>query len=272
MIEINGVSSIDNKRNISSNQKTAERSSDFSTYFDESKSMDDIFKRAAKKYNVPENLLKAIGKAESNFNPNAVSRSGAQGVMQLMPATAKELGVTDSFDPEQNIMGGAKYISGLLKKYQGDTKLALAAYNAGSGNVAKYGGIPPFKETQNYVVKVMKYAGQQLEDEIAIAEKKLNQNIPEKTVAASSPTSSVSVQNNLAYLYANSADSFASESEYFDILFTYDDYMKFVDLFLKEDKEDQEDIKEDDKLVLHNRSIQYNEAVMKLLKEQNTID
>ncbi len=125
-------------------------------------SLDAIFERAAQMYDVPNALLKAIAKAESNFNPKAVSCAGAQGVMQLMPTTAKALGVTDSFDPEQNIMGGAKYISQMLKKYNGNTALALAAYNAGSGNVAKYGGIPPFRETQNYVKKVMAYAGDAL--------------------------------------------------------------------------------------------------------------
>ncbi len=125
-----------------------------------SESMEGIFQEAANVYNVSLNLLKAIGKAESNFNSQAVSRAGAQGVMQLMPATARSLGVTDSFDARSNIMGGAKYISGLLDKYNGDVSLALAAYNAGSGNVAKYGGIPPFKETQNYVKKVMEYMGQ----------------------------------------------------------------------------------------------------------------
>lgn len=127
-----------------------------------SQSLDDIFQKASQKYDVPVSLLKAIGKAESNFNPNAVSCAGAQGVMQLMPATAKSLGVTDSFDAEQNIMGGAKYIKQMLDRYDGNVKLALAAYNAGSGNVEKYGGIPPFKETQNYVTKVMSYAGETL--------------------------------------------------------------------------------------------------------------
>ena len=115
------------------------------------------FEKAAKKYNVDVKFLKSIAKAESNFNPNAVSHCGAVGVMQLMPATAKGLGVKNSYDPEENIMGGAKLISGLLKKYNGDKSLALAAYNAGSGNVKKYGGIPPFKETQNYVKKVLNF-------------------------------------------------------------------------------------------------------------------
>ncbi len=121
--------------------------------------MDDIFTRAAEKYNVPVELLTAIGKAESDFDPNAVSRCGAVGVMQLMPGTARELGVTNSFDPEQNIMGGAKYISQMLSRYDGDVRLALAAYNAGYPNVDKYGGVPPFAETQNYVQTVMRYMG-----------------------------------------------------------------------------------------------------------------
>lgn len=120
-------------------------------------SMDAIFEKAADTYGVDVELLKAMAKAESNFNPNATSKAGAMGVMQLMPATAKSLGVTDAYDPEQNIMGGAKYIASLLEQYDGNVSYALAAYNAGSGNVAKYGGIPPFEETQNYVAKILGY-------------------------------------------------------------------------------------------------------------------
>ena len=124
--------------------------------------LDEIFQRAAERYQVPVNLLKAVAKAESGFNPNAVSPAGAEGVMQLMPATAAGLGVINSFDPEQNIMGGAHYLSGMLKRYDGDVTLTLAAYNAGSGNVKKYGGVPPFPETQNYIKKVLGYMGQEL--------------------------------------------------------------------------------------------------------------
>lgn len=127
-----------------------------------SASMDAIFEEAAKLYDVPLNLLKAMGKAESGFDTNAVSPAGAQGVMQLMPATAKSLGVEDPFDARSNIMGGAKYISQQLKKYNGDIDLALAAYNAGSGNVAKYGGVPPFKETRNYIQRIKEYMNSDL--------------------------------------------------------------------------------------------------------------
>lgn len=116
-----------------------------------------IFEEASKKYQVPLALLKAVAKAESDFDPNEVSSSGAIGIMQLMPETAKGLGVTNPYDPEQNIMGGAKYLADKLKMYNGDVELALAAYNAGSGSVAKYGGVPPFKETQSYIKKVLAY-------------------------------------------------------------------------------------------------------------------
>ncbi len=120
-------------------------------------SMDAIFEEAASTYGVPVSLLKAVAKAESNFNPSAVSKVGAIGVMQLMPGTASSLGVTDPFNARQNIMGGAKYLKTNLDRYGGNVSLALAAYNAGPGSVAKYGGVPPYAETQNYVKKVCSY-------------------------------------------------------------------------------------------------------------------
>lgn len=116
-----------------------------------------IFAQAANEYNVSEKLLMSIAMAESGFNANATSNAGAMGLMQLMPTTAAELGVTDAYDPTQNIMGGAKLISKFINRYDGNVSLALAAYNAGPGNVDKYGGIPPFTETQNYVSKILNY-------------------------------------------------------------------------------------------------------------------
>ena len=151
----------DNLKSASAGSVSAANTDDFDTVYQNTlsstKSLSEIFEEAAAKYDIDVNLLEAVAKAESNFNPNDTSSAGAMGIMQLMPATAKELGVTDAYDAEQNIMGGAKYLSNLLKKYDGDVSLTLAAYNAGPGNVAKYGGIPPFTETQNYVKKVLSY-------------------------------------------------------------------------------------------------------------------
>ena len=116
--------------------------------------LDAYFQEAADTYDLPVALLKAVAKQESNFQSDVVSSSGAVGIMQLMPGTASYLGVTDAYDPYQNIMGGAKLLSQLSSHYQGDLSLTLAAYNAGSGAVDKYGGIPPYTETQNFVAKI----------------------------------------------------------------------------------------------------------------------
>ena len=113
--------------------------------------------KASQAYQVEVALIKAVIMAESGYNPNAVSRRGAQGLMQLMPSTAKWLGVNNAFDPALNIDAGVRYLRRLLDRFDGDVQLALAAYNAGSRYVRKYGGVPPFKATHIYIKKVMKY-------------------------------------------------------------------------------------------------------------------
>jgi hypothetical protein len=188
---------------------TVDSSQDFSTQLKEqlstTSSLEEIFKKAASTYGVDENLLKAIAKAESDFDTNATSKSGAMGIMQLMPATAKSLGVTDAYDPEQNIMGGAKYIASMLEKYNGNVSYALAAYNAGSGNVDKYGGIPPFEETQNYVTKILGY----LQD------------------------GTVEIPDEYATVTTDGTSSTTSLSDALKSLFTEQDYEDFLRLFLE---------------------------------------
>lgn len=131
--------------------------------------LDDIFRRASEKYGVSYDFLVAVAKAESDFNPDCVSSAGAKGIMQIMPEEAKGLGISDVFDAEQNIMGAAKLLAAHLEKFDGDTTLAAAAYNAGSGRVKQYGGVPPFKETQNYVKKIASY----MESGVSVPDKTL---------------------------------------------------------------------------------------------------
>lgn len=117
---------------------------------------DGFIRGAADRYQLPESLLRAVIHTESNYNPNVVSRAGAMGLMQIMPKTAQALGVSKPFDPHQSIYGGARYLRLLANRYEGQMILVLAAYNAGAGNVEKYGGVPPFAETRAYVDGVMR--------------------------------------------------------------------------------------------------------------------
>jgi hypothetical protein len=115
-------------------------------------------KKAAQKYKLPANLIKGVIKAESNFAADVISSAGAQGLMQLMPGTAKELGVSDPFDIEQNIDGGSHYLRKMLDKFDGNVRIALAAYNAGPGAVQKYDGNVPYEETKQYVKRVLRFS------------------------------------------------------------------------------------------------------------------
>jgi soluble lytic murein transglycosylase-like protein len=116
--------------------------------------VDSAIEQAAARHNVDPNLVRAVVKVESNFNPNAVSRKGAMGLMQLMPSTARQLKVKNPFDPEQNVDAGVRHLKQLLESYGGDIKLTLAAYNAGAGAVARSSGVPRYAETQNYVRRI----------------------------------------------------------------------------------------------------------------------
>lgn len=227
----------------------------FSSYLQSPTSMEQIFQEASSTYGVDVNLLKAIAKAESDFNPNATSGSGAQGVMQLMPATAASLGVTNSYDPYQNIMGGSKYIGELLDKYDNNTTLALAAYNAGMNNVSKYGGVPPFKETQNYVVKVTGFMNQEMDVPNAAYPTNSVTKVPVTVEAAETPTESV-----------------------IDQLFSYDDYLDFLELYSKvqtvqdeQKKEDEEKKKEDTSSSFSYQDIKYNPAIINLIEKSDVI-
>lgn len=191
-------------------------------------SMDAIFEEASCTYGVPTAVLKAVAKAESNFNPGAKSHCGAMGVMQLMPATAKSLGVTDPWDARQNIMGGSKYLRDMLDRYDGDLKLALAAYNAGSGNVAKYGGIPPFQETQNYVKKIMGYL-QQSEVSLELPQVKQTPSYSRDSSAVRSPLSGL--LSAFSSGSGKTADPYHLMDQVKDFSnFSEDDYIMFLEL------------------------------------------
>ena len=157
---------------------------------------DQLIRQAAQHHGVSEGLVKAIMHTESGFNINARSPVGAQGLMQLMPATARRFNVSNAYDPQQNIFGGVKYLSWLLKRFNGDTRLAIAAYNAGEGNVDKYGGIPPFRETQDYVRRVTSRLQNLYSSGLGTPLSESNSNTPSGQVLAQSANYSTNTNNS----------------------------------------------------------------------------
>lgn len=133
------------------NKETIEKT----TFKNSREDIENLINKYAQKNNLDPDFIKAVVKQESGFNPDAKSKCGAMGLMQLMPQTAKGLGVIDAFDPEQNIDGGTRYLKSMMNRFNNDPKLALAAYNAGPAAIQKYGDIPPYRETQNYVKNIL---------------------------------------------------------------------------------------------------------------------
>ena len=171
--------------------------------------MEQIFQKAAAKYGVSSNLLKAVAKVESGYQPGVVSSAGAIGVMQLMPGTASSLGVTNAYDAEQNIMGGAKLLSQLLARYNNNLDLALAAYNAGPGNVAKYGGAPPYTQKYISMIKSIMNNGEQTIN-VPVTISSTSTSASDLTVAASAAsaenlTGQSSTEASLSSLLSNSS-------------------------------------------------------------------
>ena len=157
---------------------------------------DQLIRQAAQQHGVSEGLVKAIMHTESGFNIHARSPVGAQGLMQLMPATARRFNVSNAYDPQQNIFGGVKYLSWLLKRFNGDTRLAIAAYNAGEGNVDKYGDVPPFRETRDYVKRVTSRYQNLYASGLGTPLSESNSNTPSGQVLAQSANYSTNTNNS----------------------------------------------------------------------------
>ncbi len=283
------INSISSNTNINSSRKSSGSvgsGQSFQSYLGETKELDSIFQKAAKTYGVDVKLLKSVARVESNFRADAVSHCGAVGIMQLMPRTAKGLGVKDSYDPEQNIMGGAKLISQLLNKYDGDVEMALAGYNAGTGTVKKYGGVPPWKSVHKYIGKVLGFYKESGSHAVIT-----NKSTEPTTKVIEQPkvvTDSVDVNENTSTLFSayyqagavSTADqltamldalnisSEATQAE-LDSIFSYDKYLKFIELYFNEQEEDKEkDTKEDRKSIMKDAThMQVSASVSNMLKQ-----
>jgi len=234
MSQVNTVDLIDGNQylvNSASNTSETKSSQDVSfdnVYNSQTKSLEDIFQNVSAEYGVPVKLLKAVAQAESSFDTNAVSGCGASGIMQLMPETAKSLGVEDVLDAQQNITGGAKMLAYLLDDYGGNTTLALAAYNAGSGAVAKYGGVPPYAETQNYINKINGILGGALEADTTNISIEKKSGVTSSSAAldpTSNTTSNTTLNTKITPVKIINTQSLATEA------FSYERYLKFLELY-----------------------------------------
>lgn len=196
--------------------------------------LQDIFERAADKYDISYDFLVAVAKAESDFNTKCVSSAGAQGIMQVMPDEQKGLKIQDPFDAEQNIMGAAKLLKAHLEKFDGDYTLAAAAYNAGSGAVKKYGGVPPYKETQNYVKKINKY----MKEGVTVPDRKVSTKSKDSTVGSGASAGTAEKKERVAdtttAVTATSADlekvTVAIGTGDRAVTMTYGAYLKYLEM------------------------------------------
>lgn len=201
----------------------------------------EIFAEAAEKYKVPQELLEAIGYHESRFQAGVTSSAGAMGIMQLMPGTAQAMGVKDGYDPYDNIMGGAKLLGYLYDVYDGDLKLTLAAYSAGTGSVAKYNGVPPFEETENFIKDIfaMLKSGESYLDETKTAYVSEKQEVQDNTHKNKENDKNIFVEGSL-YNSLMLDDRF-TYSEYEMLMEYYTNMLKIISNIGDTDSSDDSD-------------------------------
>jgi hypothetical protein len=253
---VDPVNTIDGNQYLVNNDSnaTSAQSTDFNSVYQNQSddlSLDAIFNKVANEYGVNVSLLKAVAQTESGFDTNAVSGCGAMGIMQLMPSTAASLGVEDPFDAEQSITGGAKMLGYLLDDYNGNVTMALAAYNAGSGSVQKYGGVPPYQETLNYIKKINNILGGALDNDATTINASQATNLTSVQSDSAPDTDTKGSQNNNSAVTtvqntSASADAGVTSSSSItqqvaslstdNRLFSYDDYVDFLRTY-KENEE-----------------------------------
>lgn len=281
-MQVNSISSNANINSTRKNSGSVGGDGSFQSYLGESQELDAIFQKASQKYGVDVNLLKAVARVESNFRPNVVSSAGAVGIMQLMPRTAKGLGVKNSYDPEQNIMGGAKLLSQLIDKYDGDLETALAGYNAGSGNVKKYGGVPPWKSVHKYINKVLGFYKESGPVSATTSNHTTTpvKNTPQVSTTPSTNTAISNGEMTNAYYQAGATStvdqltamldvlnitSESTQSE-LDTVFSYEKYLKFIELYFKEQEEEKKEETEDNRFIKSSTQLQISPSVSNMLR------